>query len=109
MAIPIELLGGGSQNKLLWENQNMTAYFGNQRLGLDLKQYDGILVLAQNSVTYKQILAPSLCLKGTTSRIIAYTNGIYTRDYACDDTGVSFNSSTNTGACVPYKIYGIRL
>ena len=115
------IIGGGSSPVepadlspvLLWTNPNPTENFSNQKISLNLTEYEGVLV-EFNSIVPSPVgtLGCAYFTKnGNYNQMGAYISsdtGASGRNVVVDDTGVNFNVMLHADQVVPLKIYGVK-
>lgn len=109
----------GTEPTLLWENPNPSAVFAAQTISLDLSEYEGVIVeykilysVNQYGRTYVKKNESFISLGGVVTsgsnyepkgrKVSANNDGVIF------DGGVSAANTTNNGAIIPTKIYGVK-
>lgn len=114
--------GTGTQIDKLWENPNLGAAFGAQKIALDLSAYDAVYIVCSLQGAYSQRKC-ELAPKGAyvSIQIFSFSDKLpgSVRQAQIDNTGVIFtdgyyynwSNSTYTvsnQSAMPISIYGVR-
>lgn len=112
----LEALGGISWTKI-WENANTTSAFPNQKISLDLSDYDYVAIVGNTDKGSNARMVPPIITKVGMGGI--YQNGAvvtgtyapYRRYFMTDATGVNFDAvypSSGMDNNIPCFIFGIK-
>ena len=97
--------------KLLWENAAPTSSFENQKISLDLSNYDAVIVNLNHSpgipAVESSIFVPAEGGQGCMWD--SYSGSQNYRIFAVGRTGVEFTQSTDSGYGIPKQIFGVKL
>lgn len=113
---------GGANIKKLWTNASPTSNFAGQKIGLDLADYDGAIVIFSKEPSAVSWYESRLCLKDKRFDIgMTYYAGIMRRYVDVIDTGVTFSAcsryitfnsadsaTTVNSRMIPVEIYGVK-
>lgn len=101
----------------LWENASLASSFSAQTIALDLSEYDGISILYYVDATTNVHMSTGRVGKkqsGCMWYVTASSGYRLHRVFTVSDTGITFDTATNTGTvaankvCIPHVIYGIK-
>lgn len=112
----LKALGGVSWTKL-WENANTTSVFPNQKISLDLSDYDYVAIVGNTDKSSNTRIVPPIITKvgsGGIYQNTAVVSGVYVpyrRYFITDATGVNFDAvypASGTDNNIPCFIFGIK-
>ena len=112
----LKALGGVSWTKL-WENANTTSAFPNQKISLDLSDYDYVVIVGNTDKSSNARMVPPIITKVGSGGIYlngAVVSGVYVsyrRYFMTDATGVNFDAvypASGTDNNIPCFIFGIK-
>lgn len=112
----LEALGGISLTKL-WENANTASAFPNQKISLDLSDYDYVVIVGNADKASNARMVPPIITKVGMGGIYQNVNLVtgtyapYRRYFKTDATGVKFDTvypSSGTDNNIPCFIFGIK-
>ena len=112
----LKALGGISWTKI-WENANTTSAFPNQKISLDLSDYDYVVIVGNTDKGSNARMVPPVITKVGRGGIYqngAVVSGVYApyrRYFMTDATGVNFDAvypSSGTDNNIPCFIFGIQ-
>ena len=112
----LKALGGISWTKL-WENANTTSAFPNQKISLDLSDYDYVAIVGNTDKGSNARMVPPIITKVGRGGIYqngAVVSGVYApyrRYFMTDATGVNFDAvypASGTDNNMPCFIFGIK-
>lgn len=112
----LKALGGISWTKL-WENANTTSAFPNQKISLDLSDYDYVAIVGNTDKGSNARMVPPIITKvgrGGIYQNVAVVSGVYApyrRYFMTDATGVNFDAvypASGTDNNIPCFIFGIK-
>ena len=101
----------------LWENASLSSSFPAQTIDLDLSEYDGVSILYYVDATtdvHRNTGRVGKKQSGCMWYVTASSGYRLHRVFTVSDTGISFDTATNTGTvaankvCIPHVIYGIK-